>query len=665
MAAETEQLVVDLIARVSQFERDIKRAEGTGTRSFTALRRESMTATKAMEADFTRSAGRINQAMQSTQSAAGGLTRSLGMMMRAGPLAGVASVGGGLAALNAIKTELLALEALSKRTGMTVNAVNGMNLLGARNGVSAQVIGQGLEGLADKLAEAARGEGELGKLFDLNNIKLKDRNGQVLSTNEALAKAAELFRNARNESDKIKIAELLGLSKEWIPILERGAEAFRKAQADAAAAAGTIDRELIRKAQEFDAAWNKGWADWTAWSKAKIMEAGSELMKLIRLAGQLPAALMGAGTGPRVLRDSDLRPGETRGQPAGSLRDPSTDAYVAELTRQQAIRSGAPLTGGVTRLPTSGGGGGGGGASDLDTAKKRLDSYIDSLARQDAVLQAQIATFGQSEAAQKAAAEIARAQVDLNRLDAATRAEVTKRLTEQVHSSEALRKTLEDMQRAQRQAIELNEFSRDSFKGLLTDTVSGLSSGKNIWQSFGDAGVRQLQRISEKLIQMATDQLWLSAFGGGGGLFGGGGGGGLFGALFGGLMGGGSTGTQLFAQGAAFSAGRVVPFASGGVVTAATAFPMAGGRTGVMGERGPEAIMPLRRTPSGGLGVAAIGGGGATVNFSPVTNITVQGNADSGTVASIRAELDRRDQRIRQEVPSLVNQGRRDRTIKG
>lgn len=64
----------------------------------------------------------------------------------------------------------------------------------------------------------------------------------------------------------------------------------------------------------------------------------------------------------------------------------------------------------------------------------------------------------------------------------------------------------------------------------------------------------------------------------------------------------------LFADGASFSQGRVMPFASGGVVSGPTAFPMRGG-TGLMGEAGPEAIMPLTRGPDGKLGVRAEGGG--------------------------------------------------------
>lgn len=51
-----------------------------------------------------------------------------------------------------------------------------------------------------------------------------------------------------------------------------------------------------------------------------------------------------------------------------------------------------------------------------------------------------------------------------------------------------------------------------------------------------------------------------------------------------------------FADGAPFSQGRVMPFASGGVVSSATPFGMRGGM-GVMGEAGPEAIMPLAVVP--------------------------------------------------------------------
>lgn len=73
-----------------------------------------------------------------------------------------------------------------------------------------------------------------------------------------------------------------------------------------------------------------------------------------------------------------------------------------------------------------------------------------------------------------------------------------------------------------------------------------------------------------------------------------------------------------FAGGGAFSQGRVMPFAQGGVVSGPVSFPMRGGR-GLMGEAGPEAILPLARGADGRLGVQA-GGGARPVNV--VVNVT-------------------------------------------
>ncbi|HEV8036170.1 phage tail tape measure protein [Yoonia sp.] len=96
---------------------------------------------------------------------------------------------------------------------------------------------------------------------------------------------------------------------------------------------------------------------------------------------------------------------------------------------------------------------------------------------------------------------------------------------------------------------------------------------------------------------------------------------------FGGLMADGLnavvSGLMPFADGGTFSQGRVMPFAKGGVVAQATSFPMRGGM-GLMGEAGPEAIMPLARGPDGTLGVRGGGGGAVTVNMN-ITTPDVQG----------------------------------------
>lgn len=103
-----------------------------------------------------------------------------------------------------------------------------------------------------------------------------------------------------------------------------------------------------------------------------------------------------------------------------------------------------------------------------------------------------------------------------------------------------------------------------------------------------------------------------------------------------------------FADGGAFAQGRVMPFAAGGVVTAPTTFPMRGG-TGLMGEAGPEAIMPLTRGADGRLGVAASGGSGGGVNVTiNVTTPDVEGfRRSQGQIAAEMGRALARGQRNR------------------
>lgn len=88
-----------------------------------------------------------------------------------------------------------------------------------------------------------------------------------------------------------------------------------------------------------------------------------------------------------------------------------------------------------------------------------------------------------------------------------------------------------------------------------------------------------------------------------------------------------------FADGASFSQGRVTPFANGGVVSGPTSFPMRGGM-GLMGEAGPEAIMPLARGADGKLGVRSAGGQAVNVVMN-ITTPDVQGfNRSQGQIAA-------------------------------
>ena len=92
-------------------------------------------------------------------------------------------------------------------------------------------------------------------------------------------------------------------------------------------------------------------------------------------------------------------------------------------------------------------------------------------------------------------------------------------------------------------------------------------------------------------------------------------------------------------------AGAITPFARGGIVSSASAFPMRGG-TGLVGEAGPEAILPLSRGTDGTLGVR---GGGTTVNVTM--------NVSTPDVAGFQ----RSRSQIAAELGRAVSRGQRNR----
>ncbi len=101
-----------------------------------------------------------------------------------------------------------------------------------------------------------------------------------------------------------------------------------------------------------------------------------------------------------------------------------------------------------------------------------------------------------------------------------------------------------------------------------------------------------------------------------------------------------------YENGAPFSQGRVMPFARGGVLDGPMTFPMRGG-TGLMGEAGPEAIMPLSRGADGRLGVRAQGSNTVNVTMN-ISTPDVQGfQRSQGQIATQMARALGRGQRNR------------------
>jgi len=204
---------------------------------------------------------------------------------------------------------------------------------------------------------------------------------------------------------------------------------------------------------------------------------------------------------------------------------------------------------------------------------------------------------------------------------------------------------LEEQIRRQKDAW---EFDRETTKGFFADMKAGLMEGKGFWETFGNAVNKVLDKIVDKLLNDVVDALFevnSSASKGGGGS------GGFLGMI------GGWLGGLFSAKGNAFNSSGVTPYAKGGtftnsIVKSPTLFAYAnGGQFGVMGEAGPEAIMPLKRGSDGSLGVQVNGSN----DNKPVVHVEVivQGNA---TVQQER-QTQTDGSELRRFIINVVNEG--------
>lgn len=185
--------------------------------------------------------------------------------------------------------------------------------------------------------------------------------------------------------------------------------------------------------------------------------------------------------------------------------------------------------------------------------------------------------------------------------------------------------------RVHKMALGLVDMTRERTSGMMFDLLTGT---QNFKQSMLGLMTSMTQSIVQQLIDLAMQALltrtFLSTFMSiGGGLLGGAASAGA-GAAGSGAM-GMPTGWQGYvpnAKGGVYASPSLSAF-SGEIVSNPTLFAFARG-AGLMGEAGPEAIMPLKRGADGSLGVRAIGGGQQSA-AAPNVYITIE---NGGNVSS-------------------------------
>ena len=214
--------------------------------------------------------------------------------------------------------------------------------------------------------------------------------------------------------------------------------------------------------------------------------------------------------------------------------------------------------------------------------------------------------------AQKIANQMYRAETILNDAVAAGAISLQKKDNVLAQYRESLRETTSF-------AEKMGKTLSDSLGGALMSVVDGTKSAAD---AFKDMARQILKKAYELLVIQPIMDSITGALGG----FGGGGSKGL--SLPSAIL------SSINADGNAFQNGnQLTAYANGGVVNSPTLFPMANG-AGLMGEAGPEAIMPLKRGKNGKLGVQTERASEAPVNVYQTININ--GNGDEYIMGKIQ-----------------------------
>lgn len=634
-----------------------------------------------------------------------------GALLAIGGVTVVAGVVGAAQAISKVRTELAELAETSRRMNMSTSVMQ--QLAGAASYGGVKDFATDATTLAMKLNEAGVHANDLSKFLAVNGVSIKDAKGEVIGLDTALERAAVLVRDARTELDKIRIVEALGLSREWVRVLENGPAALRDAREQAALAGATIDAELIARAEQFDREWDRSMTNLSLRWKSFAAETGDAFSRIAREADR----------GAKDV-DSYLTPLIEKWRKVNPLIDfvtagallpkialsPKPAPVATGLSPMERIQGGfgqielQNKSGGTTklladveklealerqRISTLGG-----MASVQDVVRSKM-LELDNAARDGVSItreqRAAILDLTREQAlgitAMKQQADATRIQAETLGMSAGKAAEysaIQTRLAEAMRNRQVL--TEQDIEQIKRQAAALGEVVQaaerarvlqdirfgaqtallspedvqiaQQLKGLYPDVATALSSveasalrtngalssissslsgtlttgltdiadgTKSISQGAADMQTAVVRALEEMIIKLMIVGPLMKGLQAG------------FSML--GIGGAGSPMSILPSATGNVFAGNVIPFRKGGaftdsVVSAPTLFKFANGGAmslGLMGEAGPEAVMPLRRGSDGRLGIEAAGGGSRS-SGSITVNVN---NAPAGSTAAV------------------------------
>lgn len=462
---------------------------------------------------FTQSSGRAEASTQrlgATAKTAGGFL----MAMTTQLVAGIASAQT-IMAIRRVTDEVAKIGEVAKRVGVTAREIQVLRFAVDQSGGSAQSADQAYQNFGRAVGEASAKSGALYHFLRANGV-------EITSQRQAWDAFLDLLSRAGSESDKLAIAsKVLGrtVGVDVVNALSKGKEGLREAGVEAERLGAIFSDDLIKRSQELDKEFKKLEISASAGLKRIAIEVApfliKELQSILNLAKDISYTF-------QLIKDGRI--GEAIGQiKVGGFDLGATPEQLARralATGGGAAMQGADFsafdkllgnTGGtkitVGKPPVMNFG------KDQAARANEFDRVTKSIEKQIEAMKIEAHTFGMTEDA------AARYRIEQELINAANRAgipitgEVSANIAKLSDAYGAMTKQLETLRERQ----EMLDFGRDTVKGIASDLMRGVSAA----EAFSNA----LNRIASKLMDMAIDNLFKNAFGGGNifSMFGGGG----------------------------------------------------------------------------------------------------------------------------------------------
>ena len=696
MPLDEERLFVSLEARITDFEKKFAQAERRGTKTYGQLRKDSASATRAMEADMNRATGRINQALAQGGAKMGALGKAWAAGLVGGIAGGLAAAGisGILTSVGQIANGVAAVGDEARRAGLSAKAFQEWKFVAEQNRIGIDAMVDGLKELslrADEFAITGKGSAaeafqRLGYSAEEVKKKLEDPSAlllEIIGRLELMDKAAQI-----RISD-----ELFGgtAGERFVEGLAQGEEGIRRTITQANELGVIMDDQMIAKAAEVDRQFNIVASTVGTALKGAIVTAAAALADFISqfrsfqqqsagvLRGNLAtvqadldgknAALAQLEADAADLRNaagSDPMAAAMLGPREGVLAEAKAarDATLAQRDAMQSrldqidppIQFGPPAPGAprpttadgwtpsaYTPPPASSGGGGG------SKARGKGSSTVDDLTREMEAIQKRTEALKAGTLAQSEinpliqdfgrAAEFAQARTQLLLTAQQEGVPITDALRAKIDTLAAsyadAAAASDQLDASQAEAVQSAERAASLRRETIGGFVNDLRNGVDASEALSNA----LGRLADRMADMALDALFAPQAGGGAaplaGLLGAGAGGGT-----------GLLGTLLGGVGAFFG------FASGTGNT--------GGRRGEPRGivHGQEAVVPL---PSGGKIPVQLQGGGKTEETRQHTHVTVGVEVDGeGSIrAFVKDQVTKSEKRAVRTSVGAVQKGNR------